>query len=184
MSYVALKGMIRRIHPDAGDILPTMPSSSYDSLDKQEAIRNIMSYLHPDFQMEIDAEKSFKPREDIEEADPYGGSMISPYDDEPSDDDMNRAYDEAEYYITTEHPIDGDDPDQIANLKHDTERYLEMIGYGDMVSEESIDQIIKNIYPTTELDDLKTDLAKDPALKARFGKKPKDVIDKYKKREK
>ncbi len=108
--------------------------------------------------------------------------MISPYDDEPSDDDMNRAYDEADDWISTEH-IDANDPDQVTDLKYGAERYLEQIGLGDMLSNEDLDAIIQKYYPVSELSTLKTDLVKDPALKAQFGDNPKDVIQKYQKRD-
>ena len=108
--------------------------------------------------------------------------MISPYGDEPSDDEINQAYDEAEYYVSTE-LIDQTDQDSITNLRYETERYLEQIGLGGIIDTETMDQIIKKVYPAVELDNLKIDLAKDPALKTRFGNDPKAVIQKYQKRD-
>ena len=40
-----------------------------------------------------------RAKEFLKEADPYGGSMISPYDDEPDERSINHAYDYMQEYI-------------------------------------------------------------------------------------
>lgn len=40
-----------------------------------------------------------KAEEFLREADPYGGSLISPYDDEPSEDELDSAFDYMQEYV-------------------------------------------------------------------------------------
>ena len=117
-----------------------------------------------------------------EAADPYGGGMFSPYDDEYSDNDINRAHDEADDWISTEH-IDAEDPDQVSDLKFGVERYLEQIGLGGTLSDEDINALIQRYYPASELDSLKTDLTQNPGLKTQFSDDPQKVIQRYQKRD-
>ncbi len=199
-------GARKSIKKSASRFLPTVDRDENEPTDEGKSVRNPQfkgprlkqrppydshsdendAWLDRHYQADKRAEKPQgrfrKAKTKVDEADPYGGGMFSPYDNEYSDNDINRAFDEVDDWISTEH-IDADDPDQISDLKFGAERYLEQIGLGDTLSDEDIDGIIKRYYPASELSALKTDLGADPALKTQFGDDPQAVIQKYQKRD-
>ena len=133
------------------------------------------------------------------EADPYGGSMISPYVDEPNDADYERAYDImldfVEEEIRKQGVIDLEElrevlPDVISDVFGRLE--AEDLGYFEkpVIKNAVMDKASAMGFDTNEdisvkFDDkeLKHDIVTKPGTRQKFKRDPKNVMDRYRKKQ-